>query len=159
MEEKTNEPEVNIYLMTSCRAPRQKEAWYISLIEYKTAKGPVTKQWIRKEEDVTRHQVELEGLLVALESLKKPCALSIYADSSYLESAFNRQWVDAWMENDWKTAHGKEISNREKWTKVLKILKPHDFRICIKTDHEYGEWMRRTLRDATPQKKGEDKHV
>lgn len=159
MEEKTNEPEVNIYLMTSCRAPRQKEAWYISLIEYKTAKGPVTKQWIRKEEDVTRHQVELDGLLVELESLKKPCALSIYADSSYLESAFNRQWVDAWMENDWKTAHGKEISNREKWMKVLKILLPHDFRICIKTDHEYGEWMRRTLRDATSQKEGEDKHV
>ena len=98
MEEKTNEPEVNIYIMTSCRAPRQKEAWYISLIEYKTAKGPVTKQWIRKEEDVTR-------------------------------------------------------------MKVLKILLPHDFRICIKTDHEYGEWMRRTLRDATSQKKGEDKHV
>ena len=35
MEEKMNE--LNIYLMTSCRAPRQKEAWYISLIEYKTA--------------------------------------------------------------------------------------------------------------------------
>ncbi len=153
MEEKMNE--VNIYLMTSCHAPRQKEAWYISLIEYKTAKGPVTKQWIRKEENTTRYKVELDGLEVALESLKKPCALSIYADSRYLERAFNQRWVDKWIENGWKTARGKEISNREKWVKVLKILLMHEFRICVKTDHEYGNWMRQRLEDvATSQKPG-----
>lgn len=156
MEEKTNEPEVNIYLMTNCRAPRQKEGWYISLIEYKTSKGPVTKQWIRREENATRHQVELDGLTVALESLKKPCALSIYADSSYLERAFNQHWVDNWIANGWKTAHGKEICNKEKWLKILKVLCENEFRICVKTDHEYGNWMKQMLKDvATSQKRKE----
>lgn len=153
MEERTNE--VNIYLMTNCRAPRQKEAWYISLIEYKTKKGPATKQWIRKMENITQHQVELEGLRVALASLKKPCALSIYADSGYLEQAFNNRWVDKWRENGWKNAHGKEIANAQKWQETLNLLLMHEFRICVKTNHEYGKWMERTLQDATSQKRKE----
>lgn len=147
--------EVNIYLMTSCVGIKQKEAWYISLIEYKTGKGPVTKQWIRKVENSTKNAVELEGFLVTLEALKEPCALSIYADSCYLERAFNQKWVDKWIENGWKNAKGKEISHSEMWCKALNLLKAHEFRICIKTDHEYGEWMERMLRDATSQKRKE----
>lgn len=148
--------EVNIYLMTSCVGVKQREAWYISLMEYKTAKGPVTKHWIRKVENTTKNAVELEGLEVTLEALRIPCALSIYADSSYLERAFNQRWVDKWIENGWKNAKGSEIAHVEKWRKALILLKAHEFRICVKTDHEYGAWMKWILESiATSQKKEE----
>ena len=139
--------ELNIYLMTSCTGVRQRSGYYISLVEWKTTKGPATKQWIRKAQGTSRYEIELTGFLVVLEAIKEPCALSIYADSSHIVNALNNRWVDAWIENGWKNAKGKQISHKEMWLKVLNLLKEHEFRICKKTDHEYGEWMQRKLKE------------
>lgn len=45
--------------------------------------------------------MELMGAIAGLESLKKPCNVTLYSDSQYLVNAINQNWVQKWKENNW----------------------------------------------------------
>ena len=45
----------------------------------------------------TNNRMELLGVITALETLNRPCNVTLYSDSKYVVDAFNQHWVDGWV--------------------------------------------------------------
>jgi ribonuclease HI len=66
----------------------------------------------------TNNRMELMGVIVALESLKKnDIPLTIYTDSKYIVDSVQKKWLDNWMKTDFKG--GKK--NKDLWTRYYKL--------------------------------------
>lgn len=91
---------------------------------------------------VTNNQMELMAVIVGLESLKKPCEVTLYSDSKYVVDAFNNNWIDGWIKKGWKTAGKTHVKNAELWKRLLKAKEPHEVKfVWVKghAGHEYNE--------------------
>lgn len=92
--------------------------------------------------NVTNNQMELMAVIVGLESLKKPCEVTLYSDSKYVVDAFNNNWIDGWIKKGWKTAGKTPVKNVELWQRLLKAKELHDVEfVWVKghAGHEYNE--------------------
>jgi len=67
----------------------------------------------------TNNQMELMGTIVALRQIPKAEAVMLYTDSTYVIKGIT-QWIWGWMKNGWKTAEGKDVSNKELWQELLR---------------------------------------
>ncbi len=76
----------------------------------------------------TNNRMELLGAIVALEALKRPCAVEVHSDSQYVVNAFNKRWVDSWQRKGWKTANKQPVKNPELWKRLLAAMEPHEVR-------------------------------
>ncbi len=66
----------------------------------------------------TNNRMELMGVIVALESLKKKdIPLTIYTDSKYIVDTIQKRWLDSWIKSDFKG--GKK--NKDLWTRYYKL--------------------------------------
>jgi ribonuclease HI len=73
----------------------------------------------------TNNRMELIAAILGLETLKRPCEVKLYSDSSYLVDAVEKGWALRWKATGWK---GKK--NRDLWEKVLTLLNTHKVQ-CI----------------------------
>ena len=64
--------------------------------------------------EATNNQMELLGTIVALRKISRAESVLLYTDSIYVIKGIT-QWIWGWMKNGWKTAEGKDVSNRELW--------------------------------------------
>lgn len=145
--------EVNVYVETTAKSPREQDARYIALLEMKTGKGPVTLQ----REGVlhgTKNRIELQALKMALERVKMRVSLNLFVDSEYIFNAFSQGLPEKWQKNGWKTAKNTPIANEAEWREIQYLLNGKPFRVYIKQEHEYRNWMENELR-----RKGEMEHV
>jgi ribonuclease HI len=63
----------------------------------------------------TNNQMELTASLEALRALKDfEGSVILYTDSVYVIKGIT-QWIWGWIRNGWRTAEGKDVSNREIW--------------------------------------------
>ena len=69
----------------------------------------------------TNNRMELLAVIVALESLKKPCDITIYSDSKYVVDSIVKKWVWKWQKTGYK---GKK--NADLWQRFLKIYPKHN---------------------------------
>ena len=76
----------------------------------------------------TNNRMELLGAIVALEALKRPCAVELHSDSQYVVNAFNKRWVQGWQKRGWKTANKQPVKNPELWQRLLAAMAPHEVR-------------------------------
>lgn len=76
-------------------------------------------------ERTTNNRMELLGVIVALETLKSPCEVTLYTDSQYVANAFNQHWVDGWLKRGWKNAKKEPVKNVDLWQRLLKAKEPH----------------------------------
>ena len=91
---------------------------------------------------VTNNQMELMAVIIGLESLKKPCEVTLYSDSKYVVDAFNNNWIDGWIKKGWKTASKAPVKNVELWKRLLKAKEQHEVKfVWVKghAGHEYNE--------------------
>ena len=70
--------------------------------------------------------MELLGVIVALEALKRPCTVEVHSDSQYVVNAFNQHWVDGWLKRGWKNAKKEPVKNSDLWRRLLEAKKPHE---------------------------------
>jgi ribonuclease HI len=75
--------------------------------------------------DTTNNRMELMAVIKALEILKEPYVIQVYTDSTYLKNAFSGNWVEKWIKNDWKTAAGNPVLNKDLWQKLLSLAQLH----------------------------------
>jgi len=75
--------------------------------------------------ETTNNQMELIAAIEALRALKEPCKVKLYSDSAYLINAFQKNWIEKWKKNGWKTSTKKDVENRELWLKLLELSKKH----------------------------------
>jgi len=73
----------------------------------------------------TNNRMELTAVIKALESLKKPCQVTITTDSNYIVKGMTA-WIFSWMKNQWKNSRKENVMNRDLWEKLLDLSKRHD---------------------------------
>ena len=99
---------------------------YGAILQYTDASGTLHEKELSEGfEKTTNNQMELLGVIAALECLRVPCVVDVYSDSKYVVSAFNEGWIDNWQKNGWKTASKQPVKNRELWARLLKAMEPH----------------------------------
>lgn len=77
------------------------------------------------EKETTNNQMELLAVIRAMESLKRPCKVTIHTDSTYVMKGMT-EWIESWKARGWKTAGKKPVKNRELWQELEKALAPHE---------------------------------
>ncbi len=60
----------------------------------------------------TNNRMEMMAAIVALETLGRPCALTVVTDSTYLRDGITG-WIHGWKANGWKTASKKPVKNTD----------------------------------------------
>ena len=76
--------------------------------------------------DTTNNRMELMAAIAALEALKKPCRVSLYTDSEYLQRGIT-EWLPDWVEHGWKKAGGKRaVKNQDLWQRLHAAIQPHE---------------------------------
>ena len=74
----------------------------------------------------TNNRMELLAVIVALEALKRPCAVEVHSDSQYVVNAFNQHWVEGWQRKGWKNAQKQPVKNVDLWKRLLVAMEPHE---------------------------------
>lgn len=84
------------------------------------------KKFCGTAQNVTNNRMELLAVLKALEEIerielkrKKHNSYIIYCDSAYVVNSIVNKWVDAWIENGWKTKKKESVKNKDLWLRIL----------------------------------------
>ena len=73
----------------------------------------------------TNNRMEILAVIMALESLKEPCRVTLYSDSQYVVKAINEGWAEKWKSRGWKTQGNKPAMNPDLWQRLLRICLDH----------------------------------
>ena len=73
----------------------------------------------------TNNRMELTAAIEALETLTRPCAVSLHTDSQYLRSGVTG-WLAAWKRNGWRTSDKKPVKNDDLWRRLDLAVARHD---------------------------------
>jgi len=65
----------------------------------------------------TNNRMELLAAINALEALKRPSALTVVTDSSYVKDGLSK-WIHGWKRNGWKTSAKKPVKNVDLWRRL-----------------------------------------
>lgn len=69
--------------------------------------------------NVTNNQMELLAVIQSLKTLKQPCIVELYSDSSYITNAIN-EWLTSWQKRNFS-----KVKNKEMWKEYLDVSKQH----------------------------------
>jgi ribonuclease HI len=69
--------------------------------------------------------MELMAAIMALESLKRPCAVDLWTDSQYVRQGIT-SWLHGWKRNGWRTADKKPVKNADLWQRLDEARQRHD---------------------------------
>jgi ribonuclease HI len=87
--------------------------------------GDKEKEISGHEELTTNNRMELMAVISALESLKKPCKVTVTTDSNYIVKGMT-EWIAGWIKNNWRNSQKKDVLNRDLWERLLKAVSPHE---------------------------------
>jgi ribonuclease HI len=76
------------------------------------------------EAATTNNRMELTAAIKALEALKRPSAVAVYTDSTYLKDGITR-WIHRWRANGWRTADRKPVKNDDLWRALEAAMARH----------------------------------
>lgn len=79
------------------------------------------------EAATTNNRMELMAVIVALETLTRPCTVTLYTDSKYVLNGIT-QWLPGWKARGWKTADNKPVKNADLWVRLEEAIKRHHIR-------------------------------
>ncbi len=85
--------------------------------------GDNEKEISGSEPETTNNRMELMAAIMALESLKRPCAVDLYTDSEYVRGGMT-QWMKKWKADGWKKKGG--LKNADLWQRLDAISSKHD---------------------------------
>ena len=116
---------------------------YGSVLLYTDPAGEVhTLELSQGYRTTTNNRMELMGVIVALEALKRPCDVEVHSDSQYVVKAFNDDWISGWKRRGWKTAGKQPVKNIDLWERLLAAMSDHEVRfVWVKghAGHRYNE--------------------
>jgi len=65
----------------------------------------------------TNNRMELMAAIQALETLREPCAITLFTDSKYVKQGLT-EWLPQWRRRNWKTADKKPVKNQDLWQRL-----------------------------------------
>ena len=111
---------VVIYTDGACSGNPGKGGWGAVLIY-----GKIEREISGSEEVTTNNKMELTACVESLKLLKEPCEVELYSDSAYVVNAFNDNWIEGWIKNDWKNSQKKPVANKEIWEELIALTQKH----------------------------------
>ena len=120
MDKKVASNAVVIYTDGACRGNPGPGGWGVSLRYNGTQKS-----LFGGDEQTTNNRMELMAAIKGLESLKRPCSISLYTDSKYVLDGVTK-WMDNWKSRNWKTAAKKPVKNVELWKRLDAAVDDHN---------------------------------
>jgi len=88
-------------------------------------RGATEKEISGGEAATTNNRMELTAAIMALEALKRPCRVTLYADSRYVIDGVTK-WLRSWKARGWKTADRKPVANVDLWQRFETAAAPHE---------------------------------
>lgn len=73
----------------------------------------------------TNNRMELMAAIQALNTLKRPCAVTLVTDSTYVKDGITK-WIFGWQRNGWKTAAKKPVKNADLWQQLSEAIQRHE---------------------------------
>ena len=73
----------------------------------------------------TNNRMEMTAAIVALESLKRPCAVIVTTDSQYLVKGM-KEWISGWIRKGWLNSKKEPVMNRDLWEKLNQLASVHE---------------------------------
>ncbi len=73
----------------------------------------------------TNNKMELTATIKALNTLKRPCDVTLYTDSVYVINGISK-WMVAWKAKNWRTAAKKPVKNLELWKALDEAVQRHN---------------------------------
>jgi ribonuclease HI len=77
----------------------------------------------------TNNRMELLAVIVALELLKRPCAVTLFSDSRYVVDAIQQNWLRGWQARGWQKADKEPVKNIDLWQRLLPLLNQHQVQL------------------------------
>ena len=109
---------------------------YGAVLSYTNAQGKTfTRELSGGYAHTTNNRMELMAVIVALETLNRPCEVEVHSDSQYVVNAFDQHWIDGWLKRGWKTAAKKPVKNTDLWKRLLAAKEPHQVRFIWVKGH------------------------
>ena len=66
------------------------------------------------EPATTNNRMELTAAIQALSSLREPCAVELFTDSTYVRNGIT-QWIRGWRARGWVTQQKEPVKNEDLW--------------------------------------------
>lgn len=111
---------VEIYTDGACRGNPGPGGWGV-LLRY----GDREKELSGADPDTTNNRMELMAAIQGLESLKRPCSVCLYTDSTYVKNGIS-EWLPQWRRRNWRTASKKPVKNADLWQRLERATEMHD---------------------------------
>lgn len=144
--------EINIYIETTARGPREQMGAYLYVVERIMEQGePDTKAGFCYQMG-TENKMVLIALIRALGRIEEPASIRVFTCCGHVLHSLQNHRPVQWHKNGWKNAKGKPVHNAELWERVLQAFEPH---IYIATDqkHSYQEWMHFEIENRIKEKR------
>ncbi len=110
---------VEIYTDGACRGNPGPGGWGAIL-----RAGTNEKELCGAERETTNNRMELMAAIIALESLKRPCEITLTTDSQYVRKGIT-EWIVNWKRRGWKTADKKPVKNQDLWMRLEEATHKH----------------------------------
>ena len=93
---------------------------WAAVLEY----GPHRRELSGGEPATTNNRMELTAALQALLSLREPCAVELFTDSTYVRNGIT-QWIRGWRARGWVTSQKQPVKNEDLWRALDAATAPH----------------------------------
>lgn len=131
---------VNMYIYQTIKGPGTKKGAYTYILETEVKGKSVTLTDTNFLDSMSENKAELNVLLKALKRLRMECDVTIIGATQYIKSGFE-QWLDKWIEADWKNAKGKEVANSIEWHLINIYRQKYNITVSDQEEHQYKKWM------------------
>lgn len=74
--------------------------------------------------NTTNNRMEMRAAIESLNTLKRPCEVTLVTDSTYLRNGITK-WVHGWQKNGWRTSGKEAVKNRDLWQALLDAVERH----------------------------------
>ncbi|APL93176.1 ribonuclease H [Sphingobium sp. TA15] len=112
-------PQVEIFTDGACKGNPGPGGWG-AVLRF----GEKEKEISGGEAQTTNNRMEMMAAVQALETLKRPCRVTLHTDSKYVMDGITK-WVFGWQKNGWKTADRKPVKNAELWQELVRAAARH----------------------------------
>lgn len=119
--EETHIPAVRAYIDGACSGNPGPGGWGVILLF-----GEYRKELSGGAASTTNNRMELTAAIKALEALRRPAAIEIATDSSYVVRGMT-EWLPDWKRRGWRRASG-ELENRDLWQRLSELAQTHEVR-------------------------------
>jgi ribonuclease HI len=103
---------IEIYTDGACKGNPGHGGWGVLL-----KSGTTEKELFGGELGTTNNRMELTAVIQALQALKRPCQVTLHADSQYVLKGIT-EWLVGWKAKGWKTAAKQPVKNVDLWQQL-----------------------------------------